>query len=149
MLPLSQIDEPVDRRDHDGAANDIADGDRQQIANQKIAPGQRRKIGRRLADRGPERVRRAGFYEQPHWNEVDVGDAMLEAGGRERCDRRDTGEDFIDNRSPGEAHPLRLSQKCRALSLLFNLRTSDSIFCRYAKRPNFGNLGVDISSNAE
>jgi hypothetical protein len=51
---FSQIDKPIDGRDHDRPADDITYRHGNQIADKKIAPGQFRKICRRFADGPPE-----------------------------------------------------------------------------------------------
>src|SRR4051812_8158934 len=52
-FPVAQVDEPIHRTDHYRAADDVAQRYRNKVAD-KVSPGQRRKIGGRLADGSPE-----------------------------------------------------------------------------------------------
>ncbi|WJR79784.1 hypothetical protein [Bradyrhizobium sp. NP1] len=69
---LSEVNEPVDGRDHERAADDISDRDGDQVAN-KIGPGQVGKIASRPVNGLPEGSRRAG-----------LDDGVLRAGASEK-----------------------------------------------------------------
>ena len=53
----------------------------------------------------PERFRRAGLDEQSYGNEVDIGDAVLEASGGKGRDRRHDRHDPVDRGTRAVAHP--------------------------------------------
>ena len=87
---------------------------------EKIAPGEPRKIRCRLANGSPEGLWSAGFDEQTHWNEIDIRDAMFEAGSGKGSDRRDSRNNPVDVRARAETHPNRqtnqgVAQDARAL----------------------------------
>src|SRR5690606_15510660 len=79
-----EIDEPVDDADEQSAADDVADGDGQQVADQEVAPRQRGEVCRRRADPGPEFRGGERLDAQAHRDEVHVRDAVLEAS-RDEC----------------------------------------------------------------
>src|SRR5215475_3708714 len=51
---LAQVDKPIDGGNHDRAADNISNCHRQQIANEKVSPGQLVKVRRRLSYTFPE-----------------------------------------------------------------------------------------------
>src|SRR5258706_9669073 len=109
FLP-AQIDEPVNRPDQQRSADDVSDRYRQHVA-EKVGPGQRRKIRRALADRIPELVVRSRLDEQSKRNEIGICNAVLEARGSERGNRRNDRHGAVDIRARAEAHPHRYAHE--------------------------------------
>jgi len=80
-LFVPQIYEPVNQPYHDRTVDNIADGHRKQIVNQKFYPCQAGIIRGRLSGHGPKRRSHHGFGEYGLRDEIHVGHAMFEPCG--------------------------------------------------------------------
>ncbi len=97
-----QVDEPVHGADHDRAADDVADRDREQVVGEEVRPGQAREVGLRVEARDEGVVR---LDQERDRDEVHVRDRVLEAGRDERGDRRNDREDLVGRRVRAVGEP--------------------------------------------
>src|SRR5512145_1899437 len=105
LTRLAVIDEPVDHSDHEGTADDVADGDWQQVGDEEIPPGQVREICSSFADGLEELGIPEVFDEQTNRDKVHVGDTVLKAGGDKAGDGWDDRQDLVSCGAGAVAHP--------------------------------------------
>ena len=105
LLGLAHVHEPVHHSDHDGATDDVADGNRQQVGDEDVIPGQEGEICGGLANHLEELAISRSLDKQASRDELHVGNAVLETGGHEAGDGRDDCQDLVSCGAGGIAHP--------------------------------------------
>ena len=76
---IAQVDEPVNAANQNSAADDVADGHRDE-AGEEGCPRQRCEIGGAQADLRPHPRRPPGLHQQAERDDVHIGHGMFEAG---------------------------------------------------------------------
>ena len=80
---FAQVDKPVHQPDHHCTTDDVSDGDRQQVLEEEIAPGQVREGICSLSDGFKELNISTVLDEQSHGDKVHISNTVLESGGNE------------------------------------------------------------------
>jgi hypothetical protein len=88
-----QGDETVGAGNEQGAADNVAEGDRYRVDDEKTTPGQPGMLDSKFV-----------LQQEPDRNEVHVGPRMLEAAGGEGHDRRVAGEHLAGDAADGNRH---------------------------------------------
>ena len=84
---MATENKPVSQANHDAATDDVADGNRDQIVDDKMADGEIGVFGRICADSLPEFRASKSLNTDADRDHKHVCDAVLEAGGDEHGNR--------------------------------------------------------------